>query len=214
MSQQSSKIAIALSKGRILNESLPLLAASGIELKQSVSDSRKLIFETSHPDVRLLVIRASDVPTFTAYGAADVGIVGKDVLLENNVDNLYELADLRIARCRLALASLPDTDLHQSRLRIATKYTGVTREWFARQGRQVEVVKLYGSMELAPIVGLADAIVDVVDSGNTLKDNGLIVRDHIMDISSRLVVNRASLKMKAKSLQPIIDQITAAARKQ
>ncbi|MCW8963113.1 MAG: ATP phosphoribosyltransferase [Gammaproteobacteria bacterium] len=212
MSNQSHKLTIALSKGRILKDSLPLLAAAGIELLESPDDSRKLIFDTSHPEVRILVIRASDVPTFVSYGAADMGVAGKDVLLENDVSNLYELVDLQIARCRLMLASLPDADLEKPRLKIATKYTSTTREWFAKQGRQVEAVKLYGSMELAPVVGLADAIVDVVESGNTLKENGLVTRDHIMDISSRLVVNRASMKMKAGLIQPIIDQVASAVR--
>ena len=209
MSEQR-KITIALSKGRILKDSLPLLAAAGIELLESPEDSRKLIFDTSHAEVRILVIRASDVPTFVSYGAADMGVAGKDVLLENDVSNLYELVDLQIARCRLMLASLPDADLDKPRLKIATKYTSTAREWFAKQGKQIEAVKLYGSMELAPVVGLADAIVDVVESGNTLKENGLITRDHIMDISSRLVVNRASMKMKAALLQPMINQIAAA----
>lgn len=214
MSYQSQKITIALSKGRILKDSLPLLAAAGIELLESPEDSRKLIFDTSHPEVRLLVIRASDVPTFVSYGAADIGVAGKDVLLENDVSNLYELVDLQIARCRLMLASLPDANLEKTRLKIATKYVNVTRQWFAGQGRQVEVVKLYGSMELAPVVGLADAIVDVVESGNTLKENGLITRQHIMDISSRLIVNRASMKMKGGLIKPIVDQIaTAVSRK-
>ena len=210
MSVESRKLTIALSKGRILKDSLPLLAAAGIELLESPDDSRKLIFDTSNPDVRLLIIRASDVPTFVSYGAADMGVAGKDVLLENDVSNLYELIDLQIARCRLMLASLPDVDLDKPRLKIATKYTKTARDWFAKQGRQIEAVKLYGSMELAPVVGLADAIVDVVESGNTLKENGLITRDHIMDISSRLIVNRASMKMKAALLQPILDKISAA----
>ena len=210
MSVESRKLTIALSKGRNLKDSLPLLAAAGIELLESPDDSRKLIFDTSNPDVRLLIIRASDVPTFVSYGAADMGVAGKDVLLENDVSNLYELIDLQIARCRLMLASLPDVDLDKPRLKIATKYTKTARDWFAKQGRQIEAVKLYGSMELAPVVGLADAIVDVVESGNTLKENGLITRDHIMDISSRLIVNRASMKMKAALLQPILDKISAA----
>lgn len=205
-----TQLTIALSKGRILKDSLPLLSAAGIELLESPDDSRKLIFDTTHPDIRLLVIRASDVPTFVSYGAADMGVAGKDVLLENDVSNLYELVDLQIARCRLMLASLPDADLEKSRLKIATKYVDTTRNWFAQQGKQVEVVKLYGSMELAPIVGLADAIVDVVESGNTLKENGLVTREHIMDISSRMVINRAAMKMKAGLIQPIIDQVADA----
>ena len=214
MTENRDKITIALSKGRILKDSLPLLAAAGIELLESPDASRKLIFDTSHPEVRLLVIRASDVPTFVSYGAADIGVAGKDVLLENDVSNLYELVDLQIARCRLMLASLPDADLDKSRLKIATKYVRTTRQWFARHGRQVEAVKLYGSMELAPVVGLADAIVDVVESGNTLRENGLVTREHIMDISSRLVVNRASLKMKAGLIQPIIDKVAMAVSRQ
>lgn len=210
MSIETNKLTIALSKGRILKDSIPLLAAAGIELLEAPEDSRKLIFETSHPDVRILIIRASDVPTFVSYGAADMGVAGKDVLIENDVSNLYEMVDLQIARCRLMLASKPEADLEKPRLKIATKYVNTTRDWYAAQGRQVEVVKLYGSMELAPLVGLADAIVDVVESGNTLKANGLVTRDHIMDISSRLIVNRASMKMKAQLVKPIIDAVTSA----
>lgn len=210
MTMENNKLTIALSKGRILEDSLPLLSAAGIELQESPEDSRKLIFDTTNPDVRLLIIRASDVPTFVSYGAADVGVAGKDVLLENDVSSLYEPVDLQIARCRLMLASLPNADLEKARLRIATKYVDTTRAWFAAQGRQVEVIKLYGSMELAPVVGLADAIVDVVDSGNTLKENGLVIREHIMDISARLVVNRAAMKIKAALLEPIIREIAAA----
>lgn len=210
MTMENNKLTIALSKGRILEDSLPLLSAAGIELQESPEDSRKLIFDTTNPDVRLLIIRASDVPTFVSYGAADAGVAGKDVLLENDVSSLYEPVDLQIARCRLMLASLPNADLEKARLRIATKYVDTTRAWFAAQGRQVEVIKLYGSMELAPVVGLADAIVDVVDSGNTLKENGLVIREHIMDISARLVVNRAAMKIKAALLEPIIREIAAA----
>ncbi len=210
MSIETNKLTIALSKGRILTDSIPLLAAAGIELLEAPEDSRKLIFDTTHPDVRILIIRASDVPTFVSYGAADMGVAGKDVLIENDVSNLYEMVDLQIARCRLMLASKPDADLDKPRLKIATKYVQTTRDWYASQGRQVEVVKLYGSMELAPLVGLADAIVDVVESGNTLKANGLVTRDHIMDISSRLIVNRASTKMKAGLVKPIMEKIAAA----
>lgn len=210
MSIDTNKLTIALSKGRILKDSIPLLAAAGIELLEAPEDSRKLIFDTTHPDVRILIIRASDVPTFVSYGAADMGVAGKDVLIENDVSNLYEMVDLQIARCRLMLASKPDADLDKPRLKIATKYVKTTRDWYASRGRQVEVVKLYGSMELAPLVGLADAIVDVVESGNTLKANGLVTREHIMDISSRLIVNRASTKMKADLLKPIMEMIAAA----
>lgn len=210
MSIETNKLTIALSKGRILKDSIPLLAAAGIELLEAPEDSRKLIFETTHPEVRILIIRASDVPTFVSYGAADMGVAGKDVLIENDVSNLYEMVDLQIARCRLMLASKPEADLDKPRLKIATKYVSTTRDWYAAQGRQVEVVKLYGSMELAPLVGLADAIVDVVESGNTLKANGLVTRDHIMNISSRLIVNRASMKMKSELVKPIMDKIASA----
>ncbi len=210
MSIESGKLTVALSKGRILKEGLPLLAAAGIELLGAPEDSRKLIFATSHPDVQVIIIRASDVPTFVSYGAADMGIAGKDILLENDVSGFYEMADLQIARCRLMLASTPDADLNRSRLRIATKYVKTTRDWCAMRGRQIEVVRLYGSMELAPLVGLADAIVDVVESGNTLRANGLVMRDHVLDISSRLIVNRASMKVKAGLARPVMEKISAA----
>ncbi len=210
MSIESGKLTVALSRGRILKEGLPLLAAAGIELLEAPDDSRRLIFATSHPDVQVIIIRASDVPTFVSYGAADMGIAGKDILLENDVSGFYEMADLQIARCRLMLASMPGVDLDRSRLRIATKYVKTTRDWCAMRGRQIEVVRLYGSMELAPLVGLADAIVDVVESGNTLRANGLVMRDHILDISSRLIVNRASMKVKAGLVRPVMEKISAA----
>ncbi|TNF96031.1 MAG: ATP phosphoribosyltransferase [Gammaproteobacteria bacterium] len=203
-------LTIALSKGRILTESLPFLEAAGIEPQEPPESTRKLILATNRENIRLLIIRAADVPTFVSHGAADMGIAGKDVLLENDVSALYEPIDLGIAKCRLMLACLPDADLDKPRLRIATKYVDTTREWFARQGRQVEVIKLYGSMELAPIVGLADAIVDLVDTGRTLKENGLVTRDHIADISSRLVVNRASMKMKSTMIKQLLNSISSA----
>lgn len=210
MLSESNTLTIALPRGRILRDSLPLLAAAGIGLSENPEGSRKLIFETTHPNVRILIIRASDVPTFVSYGAADMGVAGKDVLLENDVSNLYEMLDLRIAHCRLMLASKPGTDLDKPRLKIATKYVKTTRDWYASRGCQVEVVKLYGSMELAPLVGLADAVVDIVESGGTLKANGLVIRDHIMDISSRLIVNRASTKMKAGLVKPVMECISGA----
>ena len=211
MPSNTDTLTIALSRGRILKESIPLLAAAGIELPQT-RGSRKLIFKTSRADTRVLIIRASDVPTFVSHGAADMGITGKDVLIENDTANLYEMVDLCIARCKLMLASKPEADLSRPRLKIATKYVRTTRDWYARQGRQVEVVKLYGAMELAPLAGLADAIVDVVDSGNTLAANGLAPRAHIMDISSRLIVNRAAMKMKAGLVKPLLQKLTAAAQ--
>ncbi len=210
MSVESRKLTIALSKGRILKDSLSLLAAAGIELLEAPGDSRRLILATCHPEIQILVIRAADVPTFVSYGAADMGFAGKDVLIENDVSNLYEVVDLQIARCRLILASRPEAELEKSRLKIATKYVKTTRDWCAARGRQIEVVKLYGSMELAPLVGLADAIVDVMESGNTLKANGLVVRDHIMDISSRLIVNRAAMKMKAGLIKSVMEKISVA----
>lgn len=208
MSVESGKLTIALSRGRILKGSLPLLAAAGIEMSEAPADSRKLIFATSHPQVRVLIIRASDVPTFVSYGAADIGVAGKDILLEKDASGFYEMMDLQIARCRLVLASRPEANLEKPLLKIATKYVTTTRDWYAARGRQIEVVRLYGSMELAPLVGLADAIVDVMESGNTLKANGLIVRDHIMDISARLIINRASMKMKAGLVKPVMEKIS------
>ena len=213
MSIEAAKLTIALSRGRILKDSLPLLATVGVELREAPQDSRKLVFNTSRADTRVLVIRASDVPTFVSYGAADMGVAGKDVLLENDASNLYEMVDLRIARCKLMLASKADADLERPRLKIATKYVDTTRDWCATQGRQAEVVKLYGAMELAPLVGLADAIVDVVDSGDTLASNGLVPRAHIMDISARLIVNRAAMKTKAELIKPLGAQIAQAARR-
>ncbi len=198
-------ITIALSKGRIYNQTLPLLAAAGIEPTEDPETSRKLILSTNQPQVRLIIIRATDVPTYVQWGAADLGVAGKDVLMEHGGVGLYEPLDLRIARCRMVVAGVPGAKLGDRRLRIATKYVNSTRRHFAAQGRQVEVIKLYGSMELAPLVGLADLIVDLVESGNTLKANGLVTLEHIADISSRLVVNRASWKMKHATVTQLLD---------
>ena len=193
-------LTIALSKGRIFEQALPLLAAAEIRALEDPDSSRKLILDTSDPRVQLVIIRASDVPTYVQYGAADLGIAGKDVLLEHGGEGLYEPLDLGIARCRLMVAGKPDAALEpppgQGRLRIATKYTRCAERHFAAKGQQVEIIKLYGSMELAPLVGLSDLIVDLVESGNTLKANGLRPLEHICDISSRLIVNKASWKMK------------------
>jgi ATP phosphoribosyltransferase len=194
-------LTIALSKGRIFEQAMPLLESAGIRALDDPERSRKLILDTNDPSVRLVIIRASDVPTYVQYGAADIGVAGKDVLLEHGGEGLYEPLDLRIARCRLMVAGRPasasDGDGQgRRRLRIATKYVKCAERHFAAQGRQVEIIKLYGSMELAPLVGLADLIVDLVESGNTLKANGLVALEHICDISSRLVVNKASWKMK------------------
>ncbi len=189
-------ITFALSKGRIFKQTLPLLAHAGIEPLDDPESSRKLILETNHPQLRLLIIRATDVPTYVQWGAADMGVAGKDVLLEYGGDGLYEPLDLKIACCRMMVAGASDAELSGTRLRIATKYVKSARHHFAAKGQQAEIIKLYGSMELAPLVGLADLIVDLVESGNTLKANGLVPLEHIADISSRLVVNKASWKMK------------------
>ena len=203
-------LTIALSKGRIFKETLPLLAAAGITPLDDPETSRKLILDTTQPDVKLVIIRATDVPTYVQYGAADLGVAGKDVLLEHGGEGLYEPLDLKIARCRLMVAGDPHHRPRLNRPRIATKYVNTTRRWFADQGRQVEVIKLYGSMELAPLVGLADYIVDVVDTGNTLKANGLAPLEHIADISSRLIINKASMKMKHARIKAIMASMTAA----
>jgi ATP phosphoribosyltransferase len=203
-------LTIALSKGRIFQETLPLLAAAGIAPIDDPETSRKLILDTNQPDVKLVIIRATDVPTYVQYGAADLGVAGKDVLLEHGGEGLYEPLDLHIARCRLMVAGQPGHQPRFSRPRIATKYINTTRRWFADQGRQVEVIKLYGSMELAPLVGLADYIVDVVDTGNTLKANGLAPLEHIADISSRLVINKAAMKMKHARIKVVMERMAAA----
>ena len=200
-------LTIAVSKGRIFQEALPLLAGAGIIPRDDPETSRKLILETNRPDVRLVIIRASDVPTYVEYGAADLGVAGKDVLMEHGGDGLYEPLDLRISRCRLMVAGRPEEAEPAERLRVATKYPNITRRYYARQGKQVETIKLYGSMELAPLVKLADRIVDLVDTGNTLKANGLAPLEHIADISSRLVVNKASMKMKHTAVQELIDAL-------
>ena len=203
----SDVITIALSKGRIFKETMPLLEAAGIIPKDDPEKSRKLILDTNRDDVKLVVIRATDVPTYVQYGAADLGVAGKDVLLEHGAEGLYEPVDLKIASCKLMTAGPVDYKPQTGRLRVATKFVNVTKEYFASIGQQVEVIKLYGSMELGPIVGLSDLIVDVVDTGNTLKANGLKPMEKIADISSRLIVNKASMKMKHDRLQEIIEQM-------
>ena len=210
----SEQLTIALSKGRIFKETLPLLAHAGIEPVDDPEASRKLILDTNQSAVKLVIIRASDVPTYVQYGAADLGVAGKDVLLEHGGAGLYEPLDLRIACCRLMVAGHEPWSEKAQRLRIATKYVNSTRRYFAGQGMQVEIIKLYGSMELAPLVGLSDLIVDVVDTGNTLKANGLRPLEKITDISSRLVVNKASMKRKHARVQSFIDRIAEAVREQ
>ena len=203
-------ITIALSKGRIFKQTLPLLAQAGIHPVDDPERSRKLILETNLPQVKLLIIRATDVPTYVQWGAADLGVAGKDVLLEHGGEGLYEPLDLNIARCRMMVAGAEGAALEGDRLRIATKYVKSARDHFAAKGQQVEIIKLYGSMELAPLVGLADLIVDLVESGNTLKANGLVALEQIAEISSRLVVNRASWKMKHATLASLLQVLREA----
>jgi len=203
-------LTIALSKGRILQETLPLLAAAGISLRDDPDASRKLVLDTNDPGVKIVVLRATDVPTYVQYGAADIGVAGKDVLLEHGGAGLYEPLDLGIARCRLMVAGHKGEAPVADRLRVATKYVNVTRDYFAAQGQQVEIIKLYGSMELAPLVGLADVIVDLVDTGNTLRANGLEPKATIADISSRLIVNKAAMRMKHGVVQAVIEKLKQA----
>lgn len=205
-----SALTIALAKGRILDETLPLLARAGIEPLDDLSSSRKLIFATNDANINLVLIRSSDVPTYVQYGAADLGIAGKDVLAEHGGEGLYERVDLKIAPCKMMTAGFAERPLPRTRLKVATKYPEITRRFFLEQGRQVELIKLYGSMELAPVVGLADIIVDLVQTGNTLKANGLTALETIMDISSRLIVNRAALKMKNKAVRELLERIEKA----
>lgn len=210
-----SMITLALSKGRIFDETLPLLAAAGIEVLEDPEKSRKLILPTNRPDVRVVLVRATDVPTYVEYGGADIGVTGKDTLIEHGGQGLYQPLDLRIAKCRVSVAVRSDFDYAQavrqgSRLKVATKYTSIAREFFAAKGVHVDMVKLYGSMELAPLTGLADAIVDLVSTGNTLKANQLVEVERIMDISSYLVVNQAALKLKQAPLRRIIDAFASA----
>jgi len=206
----TAQLTLALSKGRIFEETLPLLEAAGIRVTEDPEKSRKLILATNDPGVRVIIVRASDVPTYVQYGAADFGVAGKDVLYEHGGEGLYQPIDLNIAKCRMSVAVSAGFDyasaVHQgARLRVATKYTETAREHFASKGVHVDLIKLYGSMELAPLVGLSDAIVDLVSTGSTLRANNLVEVEHIMDISSRLVVNQAALKLKRERLQPILE---------
>lgn len=208
--KNDQEIIIALTKGRILKETLPLFAAAGIEPLEDISKSRKLIFETNQPDVKLLVIRGSDVPTYVQHGAADIGVSGKDMLLEVDGADLYEPLDLNIAKCRLMTAGKVGKEMPKGRVRVATKFVNIAKQHFAAKGQQADIIKLYGAMELAPIMDLADLIVDIVDTGNTLKANGMEPLDHIADVSSRLVVNKAAMKRKHQRIQDLIEKLSAA----
>ena len=209
-------LTLALSKGRIFTETLPLLAAAGISVSEDPERSRKLILPTSDPALRIIIVRASDVPTYVQYGAADIGVAGRDVLIENGTEGLYLPIDLRIAKCRLSVAVRAGFDYENAvrqgaRLRVATKYVRMAREHFASKGVHIDLIKLYGSMELAPLVGLSDAIVDLVSTGATLRANNLVEVEHIAEISSRLVVNQAALKLKHARIQPLLEAFERAA---
>lgn len=200
-----SPITIALSKGRILKDTLPMFAELGIEPLDDIDKTRKLILDTNIEQVKMVLIRATDVPTYVQWGAADMGVTGKDVLVEHGGEGLYEPVDLGIAKCGMWVAGKPDADLTARRIRVASKYVRSARDYFASRGQQAELIKLYGSMELAPLVGLSDIIVDLVETGNTLRANGLVPLQHIYDVSSRLVVNKASWKMKHGAVMTIVD---------
>lgn len=213
------QLTLALSKGRIFEETLPLLEAAGIKVTEDPETSRKLILQTNDANVRVIIVRASDVPTYVQYGAADFGVAGKDILLEHGGEGLYQPIDLNIAKCRMSVAVKDGFDYASAvrqgaRLRVVTKYVQTAREHFAAKGVHVDLIKLYGSMELGPLVGLADAIVDLVSTGSTLRANHLVEVEHIMEISSRLVVNQAALKLKRERLQPILEAFEKASKRQ
>ncbi len=208
----NDKLTIALTKGRILKEALPLLTRAGIESLEDMTTSRKLVFETNRPDVQLVVLRGIDVPTYVRHGAADMGVVGKDILMEQGAEGLYEPLDLGIARCRLMTAGRVGWKSSSARIRVATKFVNITREYFARQGVHADLIKLYGALELAPIMNLTDLIVDIVDTGNTLRANGMEPLEEIAAISSRLVVNKAALRSRYIVIKRIIDDLARVVR--
>ena len=203
----TTKLTIALTRGRIMKDCLPLLAEANIVPEEDPGSSRKLVIGTNLPQVRLLILRGSDVPTYVRHGAADVGVVGKDVLMEYGSEGLYEPLDLGIARCRLMTAGMVERQPLGSRVRVATKFVNVAKQYYAKQGVQADIIKLYGGMELAPVLNLADRIVDIVDTGNTLKANGLEAIDHIADISSRLIVNKAAMKMRSAPIKALLARL-------
>ena len=207
---QTSQLVIALTKGRILNEALPLLKAAGIAPAEDINASRKLIFDTAMADVRLIVLRGADVPTYVEFGSADMGVVGKDLLLEHGGDGFYEPLDLKVAGCRLMTAQPAGAEMNGGRIRVATKFTRIAKAYFAAQGRQIELIPLGGALELAPAMGLADAIVDVVDTGKTLKANGLEPRELIADVTARVIVNKASMKLKGEAVGQVLERLREA----
>tara|TARA_R110002049_G_scaffold55813_6_gene154435 strand:- start:1300 stop:1950 length:651 start_codon:yes stop_codon:yes gene_type:complete len=206
----NDKLTIALTKGRILKETLPLLARAGIESLEDINTSRKLVFDTNRPDVQLVVLRGTDVPTYVRYGAADMGVVGKDILMEQGAEGLYEPLDLGIARCRLMTAARVGWQSDGTRIRVATKFVNIARDYFAQCGVHADLIKLYGALELAPIMNLADQIVDIVDTGNTLRANGMEPLQEIASVSSRLVVNKAAMRSRHAAITGIIEDLTAA----
>lgn len=210
---RTDNLTIAVSKGRILSETIPLLEEMDIVPAEDPGASRKLILATNRPGLKIIIVRATDVPTYVEYGAADIGIAGKDVLMEYTGNGVYEPLDLRIAQCRMVLAGPAKKQPINGRPRVATKYVQTTCNYFASQGKQVEIIKLYGSMELAPVLGLADQIVDLVDTGNTLKANGLVPLETIAEISSRVIVNKAAMKMKYRTIKPMLKQLSTLAGK-
>jgi len=205
-----AKLVIALTKGRILDEVLPLFEQAGIIPAEDLNKSRKLIFDSNIDGVKLIVLRGSDVPTYVELGSADIGIAGKDVLMEKGSDGYYEPLDLKLATCRLMTAAPVNQKTTPKRLRVASKFVNVAKNYFSEQGRQVDIIKLNGALELAPIMGLADCIVDIVDTGNTLRANGLEPREHIADVSTRVIVNKAAMKMKHDSIQSLLERLAAA----
>ena len=206
----TQKFTIALTKGRILQQTLPLLQAAGLSPVEDIESSRKLIFDTQHSQVRLVILRGSDVPTYVRHGAADVGVVGKDMLLEFGADGLYEPLDLGIARCRLMTAGFSGKETARTRFRVASKFVNIAKQYYSSKGIQADIIKLYGAMELAPLMDLADEIVDIVDTGNTLRANGMTPLEHIADVSTRLVVNKAAMRTRHQLIQEVIEALAQA----
>ena len=206
----TQKLTIALTKGRILQQTLPLLQAAGLSPVEDIESSRKLIFDTQHSQVRLVILRGSDVPTYVRHGAADVGVVGKDMLLEFGADGFSEPLDLGIARCRLMTAGFSGKETARTRIRVASKFVNIAKQYYSSKGIQADIIKLYGAMELAPLMDLADEIVDIVDTGNTLRANGMTPLEHIADVSTRLVVNKAAMRTRHQLIQEVIEALAQA----